>query len=217
MRVNRTIRLRASAAISAGLMLLVTAEPATATRPTVDASDFPGVSQIASILPAYDGGTRTIESDHPIWVLRANCLSYENGPSGVVRKFAYYGAPESDQPSYPNLFVQEFPNVAGAERAIRTIRRNIEGCYGTIREPWHDGVFIKRPADVPQLGDGRPVAWKMNDHWTQGRDGLKRIYYSRRIWMREGDTVIGVDLWGEVAQSRADAIALAELALETVD
>ena len=102
--------------------------------------------------------------------------------------------------------MQEFGERGGrAKQAIRTIRRNIEGCYGTIREPRIDGIFIRRPADVPALGDGRPVAWKMNDHWRQGRDGLQRIYYSRRIWMREGETVIGVDLWGDVPQSR-DAV-----------
>ena len=91
--------------------------------------------------------------------------------------------------------------MADVRQAIRTIRANIERCYGTIREPRIDGIFIKRPADVPALGDGRPVAWKMNDHWTDGRGG-KHVYYSRRIWDARGETIIGIDLWGDVPQSR---------------
>ena len=202
-----------TATMAAGASLLAGAGPAGA---DVTAPDFPGVTQITQVLPSYEDADRRIKDDHPIWVFRDDCQSYENGPSGQVRKWAYYQS-HAEQESYPRVHVQEFAGVAAAKRAIRTIRRNIEGCYGTIREPRIDGVFIKRPADVPDLGDGRPVAWKMNDHWTQGRDGLERVYYSRRIWMREGETVIGIDLWGEVAQSRATAIALAELALETVD
>ncbi len=201
-----------TATIAAGATVL-TGGPAGA---DVTAPDFPGVAQVAEVLPSYEGAERRIEADHPIWVFRDDCQSYENGPSGTVRKWAYYES-DDEQESHPRVHVQEFAGVPAARRAIRTIRADIEGCYGTIREPRIDGVFIKRPADVPDLGDGRPVAWKMNDHWTQGRDGLERVYYSRRIWMREGDTVIGIDLWGEVAQSRAAAIALAELALETVD
>ena len=217
MRADRRNRIRAAATIAAGLALIVTTPPATSAPRAVGAADFPGVAQISEILPAYAGGTRTIEDDHAIWILKDNCQSYEDGPSGQVRKFAYYYAPDSSQPSLPNVRVQEFGSVSDAIDAIRTIRRNIEGCYGTIREPRRHGVFIKRPADVPPLGDGLPVAWKMNDHWVEDRDGLHRVYYSRRIWMREGETVIGIDLWGDVAQSREKSIALAELALETVD
>ena len=217
MRADRRIATRVAAAIATGTTVLAAAGSAGAAPREVSAPDFPGIAQIAEILPAYDGGTRTIEDDHAVWVYKANCQSYEEGPSGDIRKFAYYYAPESSQPSLPNVRVQEFGSVAEAQQAIRTIRAKIERCYGTIREPRIDGIFIRRSADVPALGDGRPVAWKVNDHWRQGRDGLQRVYYSRRIWMREGETVIGVDLWGDVAQSRADAVAMAELALETVD
>lgn len=216
MRIDRRTRPRAVSAIAAGLMVLVATGPATATPPAVDATDFPGVAQIAEILPAYAGGERTIEGDHPVWVYKKNCQSYEEGPSGNVRKFAYYYAPESSQPSLPNVRVQEFGSVADAKQAIRTIRAKIERCYGTIREPRIEGTFVRRAADVPALGDGRPVAWKLNDQWTDGRGG-KHVYYSRRIWMREAETIIGIDLWGDVPQSRAASIALAELALETVD
>jgi hypothetical protein len=196
--------------------VLIATGPAGATPRDVTAPDFPGVGQIAEILPAYAGGNRTIENDHAVWVYRADCQSYEEGPGGHVRKFAYYYAPDSTQPSFPNIRVQEFGSVAGAKQAIRTIRAEIERCYGTIREPRIDGVFIRRSAEVPALGDGRPVAWKLNDHWTDGR-GDEHDYYSRRVWMREGETIIGIDLWGDVPQSRAASIELAELALETVD
>lgn len=216
MRANRRIPTRAGTAVAAGVAVLVATGWAGAAPREVSAPDFPGVAQIAEILPAYAGGDRTIEDDHAVWVYRKDCRSYEEGPGGDIRKFAYYYAPDSSQPSLPNIRVQEFGSVADARRAIRTIRAKIERCYGTIREPRIDGIFIRRPAEVPALGDGRPVAWKLNDHWTDGRGG-QHVYYSRRIWMREGETIIGIDLWGDVPQSRAASIALAELALETVD
>ncbi len=216
MRADRRVPIRVGAAIATGVTVLVATGPAGAAPREVSAPDFPGVAQVAEILPSYMGADRHIEADHPIWIFRADCLAYENGPSGEVRKWAYYD-PDTEQSTLPRVHVQEFAGADEAKQAIRTIRRNIESCYGTIRQPQIEGVFIKRPADVPALGDGRPVAWKMNDHWVQGRDGLHRVYYSRRIWMREGETVIGIDLWGDVPQSRAASIALAELALETVD
>lgn len=57
----------------------------------------------------------------------------------------------------------------------------------------------------------------MNDHWTEPRDGFEHSYYSRRIWMREGETVIGVDLWGDSPVSRDASIRLARLALTAAD
>src|SRR5690349_2998558 len=92
---------RALAAIATGLTLLVAGAPADATPDEVEATDFPGVAQIAEILPAYAGGDRTIEQDHAIWIFRDDCQSYEEGPSGQVRKYAYYYAPASSQPSLP--------------------------------------------------------------------------------------------------------------------
>jgi hypothetical protein len=213
MRTHRTILTLLATAAATGASLVAVTGPADA---DVTAPDFPGVAEVAEVLPSYEGANRRIKVDHPIWIFRENCRSYEDGPSGEVRKWAYYET-DGEQTSYPRVHVQEFAGVTAAKRAIRTIRSNIEGCYGVSRVPRIDGVFIRRPFDVPDLGDGVPVAWKINDHWTQGRDGLERAYYSRRIWMREGETVIGIDLWGEVPQSRAAAVALAELALETVD
>jgi hypothetical protein len=185
---------------------------------TVDASDFPRIGQMARILPDLAGGSRFVERDHPIWIFKENCSAYENGPSGVVRKWAYFYGPDgSTPPGLPRVHVQEFANVTAAKRAIRKIRRNIDGCYGTHHIAATEATLIRRPADVPPLGAGRPVAWKMNDHWTEPRDGAENSYYSRRIWMREGETVIGIDLWGEEPQSRRASIRLARLALRTVD
>lgn len=210
--------LSATLAVAAGLALAAAPTHGASAGRTVDASDFPRVRQVARVLPDYAGGTRDVESDHPIWIFKENCSSYENGPSGVVRKWAYfYGPDASSPPAKPRFHVQEFATIDDAKRAIRTIRRNIEGCYGIHHIAATDATLIRRPADVPALGAGRPVAWKMNDHWTEPRDGFEHSYYSRRIWMREGDTVIGVDLWGDVAQSRAASIRLARLALRTVD
>jgi hypothetical protein len=210
---------RAAGAVVAVLMTLSTAGPAPAsTARTVDASDFPGVRQVARILPAYAGGTRTVESDHAIWVFQPNCSAYRDGPSGVVRKWAYFYGPDDVAPAaLPRIHVQEFATVAAAKQAIRQIRANAVGCYGTHHIAATQATLIRRPADVPPLGAGLPVAWKMNDHWTEPRDGLQRSYYSRRIWMREGGTVIGLDLWGEVPQSREASIRLARLALRSVD
>ncbi len=211
---------RLATTIAAGVALASVAgplPPATAGG-SVDATDFPGVRQVAEILPDYAGGDRHIEVDHPIWIFRANCSSYENGPAGEVRKWAYYYDSDHRIPdASPRFHVQEFASVDDAKQAIRTIRGNSEGCYGTHTIEATDATLIRRAADVPALGDGRPVAWKMNDHWTEPRDGLRRSYYSRRIWTREGETVIGLDLWGEVPQSRKASIRLARLALRSVD
>jgi hypothetical protein len=205
-------------AAATGVALLGASAPAASARRTVDAGDFPGVRQVAAILPDYAGGNRHIEADHAIWIFQADCSAYENGPSGEVRKWAYFDGPDgSDPAAIPRFHVQEFATVEAARQAIRTIRSNSEGCYGTHHIEATDATLIRRPADVPPLGAGRPVAWKMNDHWTEPRDGLERSYYSRRIWMREGATVIGVDLWGEVPQSRRASIRLARLALRSVD
>lgn len=211
--------LRSAAAAAAGLMLVTAPgpSPASAARRAVDATDFPGVRQVAEILPEYDGGTRHIEDDHPVWIFRRNCLSYRDGPAGEVRAWAYYYPAAVDAASYPRFHVQEFATVDEAKQAVRTIRRNAERCYGTYHRDYSDGTFIRRAADVPPLGDGRPAAWKMNDHWTDPDTGIERVYYSRRIWMREAETVVGVDLWGEVPQSRRASIRLARLVLRTVD
>jgi hypothetical protein len=207
-------------AVAAALALLPAAAPAAPIASfarAVDRSDFPTVAEIAASLPAYAGGERHVEADHPVWIFKSDCSAYENGPSGIVRKWAYYYAADSDQPSLPRVHVQEFATVSAARRAIRTIRRNAEGCYGVHRVPSIDGTLIRRPADVPPLGAGTPVAWKMNDHWTDQDTGIRFAYYSRRIWMREGETIIGVDLWGDEPQSRDAAVRLARLALRTVD
>jgi hypothetical protein len=214
----RTRVRRALAAAAAGAALLTGPAWAATGGDTVTAADFPGVGQVAAIDPDYTGGNRTIEADHPVWIFRTNCSSYEDGPSGQIRKWAYYEAPDgTEADSWVRFHVQQFATVADAKRAIRTIRSNSEGCYGTHHIEATDATLIRRAADVPSLGAGRPVAWKMNDHWTEQRDGLERSYYSRRIWMREGETVIGLDLWGEVAQPRRASIRLARLALRTVD
>ena len=215
MRWRRTTRILGTGL--AALSLLPLAGTGAATAPAVDASDFPGVGEIAAILPAYAGGERHIENDHAVWIFKRSCTSYRDGPSGEVRKWAYYYSPESDARSLPRVHVQEFGSVADARQAIRTIRRNAEGCYGTHHSAYSQGTFIRRAADVPPLGAGLPVAWKMNDHWTDHDTGIEFSYYSRRIWMREGETVIGVDLWGDVPVFRTAAIRLARLALQTVD
>jgi len=215
MRRRPNFRIVGTALTALCLLPLVGAEATTA--PAVGASDFPGVGQIAEILPDYAGGDRFVENDHPVWVFNSNCLSYRNGPSGEVRKWAYYYGSDSDAPSLPRVHVQEFASVADAKQAIRTIRRNSEGCYGTHHSEFTTGTFIRRGADVPSLGAGHPVAWKMNDHWTDQDTGIDMVYYSRRIWMREAETVIGVDLWGSFPQSRDRVIRLARLALRTVD
>ena len=67
------------------------------------------------------------------------------------------------------------------------------------------------------MGDGTPVAWKMNDHWTEPRDGFETLLLQPPDLDARGETVIGVDLWGDVPQSRDKSIRLARLALETVD
>jgi hypothetical protein len=215
-RTGRT--LTATLALAAGLTLAGAPSDGASARRAVDAGDFPGVRQVAEVLPDYAGGDRTIEDDHAIWIFRSNCSSYQDGPAGEVRKWAYFYGPDHTSPdSSPRFHVQQFATVRDAKRAIRTIRDNIEGCYGTHHIDATDATLIRRRAEVPSLGAGDPVAWKMNDHWTEPRDGLQRVYYSRRIWMREGETVIGLDLWGEVPQSRDASIRLARLALRTVD
>ncbi len=199
----------------AALGLLPVASSGATPAPAVDASDFPGVRQVAAVIPAFAGGSRTVEDDDAIWIFKSNCSSYVDGPSGEIRTWAYY-YPAEDGPLLW-VHVQEFARPRDAKQAIRTIRRNIEGCYGTHHIAITDATLIRRAADVPPLGDGRPVAWKMNDHWTDQDTGTPMIYYSRRIWMREAETVIGVDLWGEKPQSRAASIKLARLALRAAD
>jgi hypothetical protein len=218
-RHNRT--LSAALALVAGLTLVGGATQAAPSRRTVDASDFPTAHQVGRISPVT---SRHVEDDHAIWIFEANCSAYDtHGPSGVARKWAYfYGAADSDPTAY--IRVQEFATVREAKQTIRTIRRNAEGCYGTHHVPSINGTLIRRGADVPSLGAGRPVAWKMNDRWTDQDTHQHNIYFSRRIWMREGRTVIGVDLWNQTVGrhdpppiSRADTIRLARLALRTVD
>ncbi|KAA1426001.1 hypothetical protein [Nocardioides antri] len=215
-RFRQAARAAAAAAVLALLCTTGPIPPGSAVPRSVDATDFPGVRQVAEILPEYDGGARHLEDDHAVWVFRRNCLSYRDGPAGEVRAWAYYYPASGDAPSYPRFHVQEFATVDDAKQAIRTIRRNAERCYGTYHRDDIDGTFIRRPADVPSLGDGRPAAWKMNDRWTDDDTGVERVYYSRRIWMREAETVIGVDLWGEAPQSRRASIRLARLVLRTV-
>ncbi len=215
MRRRRIIRMLGTTA--AALSLVPLAASGATPVPGVDASDFPSVGQVAHILPDYAGGERYVEKDHPVWIFEGNCLSYRNGPSGEVRKWAYYYGTDSDAPSLPRVHVQQFSSVTDAQRAIRTIRRNSQRCYGTHHSQFTTGTFIRRAADVPSLGDGTPAAWKMNDHWTDQDTGIDMVYFSRRIWMREAETVIGVDLWGSYPQSRNKAIRLARLALRTVD
>lgn len=209
---RRTVR---RTLLAVALILASATGSASAVPDSVEASDFPRLRQVAEIVPAFTGGSRTIEGDHAIWIFRPNCSSYVDGPSGQVRKWSYY-YPADDGPLL-RVHVQQFASTAGAKQAIRVIRRNIEGCYGTHQIEATQATLIRRPADVPPLGDGRPVAWKMNDHWTEPRDGFQHSYYSRRIWMREGETVIGIDLWGDVPQSRVDSVRFARLALQTVD
>jgi|GEM_PF-6186866 len=197
------------------LILVSGTGSAAAVPDSVEASDFPRLQEVAEVVPTFAGGSRTVEGDHAIWIFRSNCSSYVEGPSGQVRKWAYY-YPADDGPLL-RVHVQQFASTEGAKRAIRVIRRNIEGCYGTHHIEATDATLIRRPADVPALGAGRPVAWKQNDHWTEPRDGFQHSYYTRRIWMREGETVIGIDLWGDVPQSRDASIRFARLALRTVD
>jgi hypothetical protein len=201
-------------AVAVLALLPLTASGATAV-PAVDATDFPGVRQVAAVVPTFAGGSRTVENDHAIWIFRRNCSSYVEGPRGEIRKWAYY-YPADDGPLLW-VHIQKFASADDAKRAIRVIRHNIEGCYGTHHIEATDATLIRRPADVPPLGAGRPVAWKMNDHWTEPRDGFEHSYYSRRIWMREGETVIGVDLWGDSPVSRDASIRLARLALTAAD
>jgi hypothetical protein len=217
-RLPRT--LSATLALVAGLTLAGGATQAAPARRTVDASDFPTAHQVNRITPV---GPRHVEDDGAIWIFKANCSAYNtHGPSGVQRQFAYYyGA--GDDPTV-TLRVQEFATVHDAKQAIRTIRHNAEGCYGTHHDASIDGTLIRREADVPSLGDGRPVAWKMNDHWRDIDTHLRNVYFSRRIWMREGKTVIEVDNWIQTVGphdpppiSRRETIRLARLVLRTVD
>ncbi|KAA1419028.1 hypothetical protein F0U44_11230 [Nocardioides humilatus] len=221
---RRSRFLGATLTIVCGLTLVGGATEAAPQLRAVDASDFPTVDQVAMVLPAYAGGERFVEGDNPIWIFQSDCSGYRNGPSGEVRKWAYYYAIESDQPANPRVHVQEFATVAAAKQAIRTIRNNAEGCYGTHHHASINGTLVRRAADVPRLGDGTPVAWKMNDDWTDIDTHLRNHYVSRRIWMREGDTVIGIDLWNQTVGphepdpiSRRASIRLARLALRTAD
>ncbi len=209
--------MRRAVAVAGMVLVAATGPAAAASAPgTVDATDFPGVRQVAEILPAYDGGSRHIEDDHAVWVFRRNCLSYKEGPSGEIRVWAHYD-PATADPTHLRVHVQQFAGADEAPQAIRTIRRKMERCYGRYHSAYSDGTFIRRAVDVPSLGSGRPVAWRMNDHWTDHDTGIERVYYSRRIWMREAETVIGIDLWGDVPQSWAASVDLARLALRTVD
>ena len=101
----------------AALALLPLAGSAATPAPAVDASDFPGVRQVAAVIPAFAGGTRTVEDDHPIWIFKSNCSAYVEGPSGQVRKWAYY-YPAEDGPLLW-FHVQEFASARGAKQAIR--------------------------------------------------------------------------------------------------
>ncbi len=215
MRPKRLTRAAAAAAVWLSVVSPGGPAPAANARPTVAAGDFPRVGEVAAIVPAFAGGTRTVEADHPIWIFKSNCSSYEDGPSGEIRKWAYY-YPAEDGPVLW-VHVQEFANRHDAMQAILVIRSNSEGCYGTHHIGVTNATLIRRAADVPALGDGRPVAWKMNDHWTDQDTGTHRVEFSRRIWMREGETVIGVNLWAEEPQTRRVSVRLARLALRSVD
>lgn len=210
--MRRTMR---HAVLAVALILAATTGSATATPDSLEASDFPRLQEVAEVVPGFAGGSRTVEGDHAIWIFKPNCSSYVEGPSGQVRKWAYY-YPAEDGPLL-RVHVQQFATNEGAKRTIRVIRRNIEGCYGTHHIEATDATLIRRRADVPSLGADNPVAWKQNDHWTEPRDGFQHSYYTRRIWMREGETVIGIDLWGDVPVSRDASIRFARLALRMVD
>lgn len=221
MRGRRTRNLSAILALVAGVTLAGGATQAAPVRRTVDASDFPTAHQLNRFMPV---GPRHIEADDPIWIFKANCSAYNtHGPAGTERQLAYwYGSGELDPVA--NVRVHEFATVHDAKQAIRTIRNNAESCYGVHHVPEISGTLIRREADVPSLGAGRPVAWKMNDHWRDIDMHQRHTYFSRRIWMREGKTLVEAEIWIQTLGphdpphvSRRDSIRLARLALRTND
>ncbi|MEZ0578323.1 hypothetical protein [Nocardioides sp. MH1] len=219
---GRNLILTLALALAAGATPAGAATQAASHRRTVDASDVPSLHQVDRITPV---SSRGIEDDGPIWIFRPDCSAYDptHGPQGIESTFAYYyGAGDTDPTAY--VRVHEFASVGDAKRAIRKIRHNAASCYGVRHDPVINGTLIVRGADVPSLGAGRPAAWKINDHWRDIDTHMRNVLFSRHIWMREGRTLVGVELWVQTVGphdpppiSRSATIRLARLALRTND
>ena len=219
---RRTGRRVVPLALCLGLALTapaVQAAPERATAPPVKAANLPTWAEVDELYDGFEDGARETAASRETFVLKANCLTYDDGPTADKGRYAeYFGAfgsiPVHAGFEQPTVFTMSFATARAAKKAFNAQRSWIADCDGkTVSSTMETNSYDK--VALSGLGDQR-IAYRHS--MVAEQTGGDPWYLNELVfWIRDGRFLLDVqarqDVEGDLP-AKAPLLALAGIALE---